>query len=78
MNSIDIGLGNFVNSDHVLAIVSPESSPVRRMVQDAKDKNTIVDATFGRRTRSVIITDSNMIILSAIQPGTVINRNREM
>lgn len=77
MNSISIGLGNFVNSDHVLAIVSPESAPVKRIVQDARDQNKIIDATFGRRTRAVIIMDTGAVTLSAIQPETIINRNKE-
>lgn len=77
MNSISIGLGNFVNSDHVLAIVSPESAPVKRIVQDARDQNKIIDATFGRRTRSVIIMDNGAVTLSAIQPETIINRSNK-
>lgn len=77
MNSISIGLGNFVNSDHVMAIVSPESAPVKRIVQDARDQNKIIDATFGRRTRAVIIMDNGAVTLSAIQPETIINRNKE-
>lgn len=77
MNSISIGLGNFVNSDHVLAIVSPESAPVKRIVQDARDQNKIIDATFGRRTRAVIIMDNGAVTLSAIQPETIINRNSQ-
>jgi regulator of extracellular matrix RemA (YlzA/DUF370 family) len=77
MNSISIGLGNFVNSDHVLAIVSPESAPVKRIVQDARDQNKIIDATFGRRTRAVIIMDTGAVTLSAIQPETIINRSNK-
>jgi regulator of extracellular matrix RemA (YlzA/DUF370 family) len=77
MNSISIGLGNFVNSDHVLAIVSPESAPVKRIVQDARDQNKIIDATFGRRTRAVIIMDNGAVTLSAIQPETIINRSNK-
>lgn len=77
MNSISIGLGNFVNSDHVLAIVSPESAPVKRIVQDARDQNKVIDATFGRRTRAVIIMDTGAVTLSAIQPETIINRSNK-
>lgn len=77
MNSISIGLGNFVNSDHVLAIVSPESAPVKRIVQDARDQNKVIDATFGRRTRAVIIMDNGAVTLSAIQPETIINRSNK-
>lgn len=77
MNSISIGLGNFVNSDHVLAIVSPESAPVKRLVQDAKDNNHIIDATYGRRTRSVVIMTNTTVVLSASQPTTIIDRNNK-
>lgn len=77
MNSISIGLGNFVNSDHVLAIVSPESAPVKRLVQDAKDNNHIIDATYGRRTRSVVIMTNATVVLSASQPATIIDRNNK-
>lgn len=77
MNSISIGLGNFVNSDHVIAIVSPESAPVKRLVQDAKDNNHIIDATYGRRTRSVVIMTNATVVLSASQPTTIIDRNNK-
>lgn len=75
MELISIGLGNFVSYDRVIAIVSPESAPVKRMIQEAKDKGTAVDATYGRRTRAVIVTDSGQIILSCIQPETIVDRN---
>lgn len=72
---INIGLGNVVATDRIVAIVSPESAPIKRLIQDAKEKNTLlVDATYGRRTRAVIIMDSGHIILSPIQPETVAHR----
>lgn len=75
MKTLSIGLGNFVQESRVIAIVSPESAPIKRMVRDAKDKGTVTDATYGRPTRSVIVMDNGSIILSAIQPETIINRN---
>lgn len=71
MQLVNIGFGNIVSSERIVAIVSPESAPIKRMVQEAKDNKTAVDATCGRRTRAVIITDSNKIILSAVQPETI-------
>ena len=70
----NIGFGNIVSAQRIVAIVSPESAPIKRMVQEAKDNKTAVDATCGRRTRAVIITDSGHIILSAVQPETVAGR----
>ena len=64
MNAINIGLGNFVSADRVVAIVSPESAPIKRMVQEAKDKGTAIDSTYGRRTRGVLIMDSGQLVLS--------------
>ena len=75
MNAINIGLGNFVSADRVIAIVSPDSAPIKRMVQESKDKGTAIDSTYGRRTRSVIILDSGQVILSAIQPTTIIAKS---
>lgn len=75
MNAISIGLGNFVAYDRVVAIVSPDSAPVKRMVSEAKDKGLAIDSTFGRRTRSVIVMDSGQIVLSSIQPQTIVDRN---
>jgi len=63
-----------VSARKLVAIVSPESAPIKRIIQDARDRGTLIDATYGRRTRAVIITDSDHIILSAIQPETVANR----
>ena len=74
MKLINIGYGNMVSAGRVVAIVSPESAPIKRMIQDARDGGTLIDATYGRRTRAVIIADSGHIILSAIQPETVSNR----
>lgn len=74
MNFINIGFGNIVSADRIITIVSPESAPVKRIVQEAKDNGTAVDATCGRRTRAVIIMDSGHVILSAIQPETVAGR----
>jgi len=71
---INIGFGNFVSAGRVVAIVSPESAPIKRIIQEARDAGTLVDATYGRRTRAVIITDTPNIILSAIQPETVAHR----
>lgn len=74
MQLINIGFGNMVSSERIIAIVSPESAPLRRIVQEAKDEKKAIDATFGRRTRSVLMMDSGHIILSAIQPETIAGR----
>lgn len=74
MRLINIGFGNMVSASRIIAIVSPESAPIKRIIQDAKDSGTLIDATYGRRTRAVIIADSGHIILSAIQPETVAGR----
>jgi len=71
---INIGFGNIVSANRVIAIVSPESAPIKRIITDARDSRQLIDATYGRRTRAVIITDSGHVILSAIQPETVANR----
>ncbi|MDD2568903.1 MAG: DUF370 domain-containing protein [Clostridia bacterium] len=71
---INIGFGNIVSANRVIAIVSPESAPIKRIIQDARDKAMLIDATYGRRTRAVIITDSGHVVLSAVQPETVANR----
>ncbi len=71
MKLINIGFGNMVSSDKVVAIVSPDSAPIKRIVQEAREKCTLIDATYGRRTRAVIITDSDHIVLSAILPETI-------
>ncbi|HIU51067.1 MAG TPA: DUF370 domain-containing protein [Candidatus Merdicola faecigallinarum] len=74
MQLVNIGFGNIVSANRIIAIVSPESAPIKRIVQEAKDKGTAVDATYGRRTRAVVIMDSGHIILSAVQPETVAGR----
>ena len=74
MKLINIGFGNVVSANRLIAIVSPESAPIKRIVQEARDKGSLIDATYGRRTRAVIIMDSDHIILSAVQPETVANR----
>ena len=74
MKLINIGFGNMVAAGRVLAIVSPDSAPVRRLMQEARDRSMLIDATCGRRTRAVIIMDTDHVILSAIQPETVAGR----
>ena len=74
MKFINIGFGNMVASDRIITIVSPDSAPVKRLIQDAKDTGRVIDVSCGRRTRSVIITDSEHVILSAIQAETIANR----
>ena len=71
---LNIGFGNMVSANRVLAIISPESAPIKRMVQDARDKGLLIDATYGRKTRAVLVMDSGQIVLSAIQPETVAHR----
>jgi len=74
MKLINIGFGNMVSSNRLVAVVSPESAPIKRIVQDAKEKGMLVDATHGRRTRAVIVTDSGHIILTYLQAETVEKR----
>ena len=74
MQLINIGFGNIVSANRIISIVSPESAPIKRLIQEAKDSKTAVDATYGRRTRAVIIMDSGHVILSAVQPETVASR----
>ena len=71
---LNIGFGNMVYANRVMAIISPESAPIKRMVQDARDKGLLIDATYGRKTRAVLVMDSGQIVLSAIQPETVAHR----
>ena len=71
---INIGFGNIVAANRIVAIVSPESAPIKRMVQEARERGMLIDATYGRRTRAVIVADSDHIILSAVQPETVAHR----
>lgn len=74
MKLLNIGFGNMVSADRLLAIVSPDSAPIKRIIQDAKDSGRLIDATYGRRTRAVLMMDSDHVILSAIQPETVAGR----
>lgn len=74
MKLINIGFGNMVSAGRIITIVSPESAPIKRIIQDARDNGVLIDATYGRRTRAVIVMDSGHVILSAIQPETVANR----
>lgn len=74
MKFINIGFGNMVASERIITIVSPDSAPIKRLVQDAKDEGRVIDVSCGRRTRAVIITDSEHVILSAIQAETIANR----
>jgi len=77
MKLINIGFGNMVSSSRLVAIVSPESAPIKRIIQEAKEQGTLIDATHGRRTRAVIITDSDHVILTYLQSETVANRINE-
>ena len=74
MKLINIGFGNCVNTDRIIAIVSPDSAPIKRIVQECKEKGTLIDASQGRRTRTVILTDSDHVILSYLQPETLTHR----
>ena len=74
MKLINFGFGNMVSASRLVAIVSPESAPIKRIMQDAKEQGTLIDATYGRRTRAVILTDSDHVILFALHPETVANR----
>jgi regulator of extracellular matrix RemA (YlzA/DUF370 family) len=76
---VNIGFGNIVSANRIVAIVSPDSAPIKRIITEARDRGVLIDATYGRRTRAVIITDSDHVVLSAVQPETVANRlNREL
>lgn len=74
MKLVNIGFGNMVSLNRMVAIVSPESAPIKRIIQDAKERGTLIDATHGRRTRAVVITDSGHIILTYLQSETLANR----
>ncbi len=74
MKLVNIGFGNMVNANKLLAIVSPESAPIKRIIQESKEKGTLIDATHGRRTRAVLITDNDHVILTYLQSETVANR----
>ncbi len=74
MKLINIGFGNMVSAMRVISIVSPESAPIKRIIQDTREKGLLIDATYGRRTRAVIIMDSEHVVLSAVAPETIANR----
>ncbi len=74
MRLINIGFGNMVNADRVISVVSPDSAPIKRIIREAEDKGNLINATYGRRTRAVIVTDSDHIVLSALQTETVAAR----
>lgn len=71
---VNIGFGNVVSANRIIAVVSPESAPIKRIIQEARESGRLIDATYGRRTRAVIVTDSDHIVLSALQPETVSHR----
>lgn len=74
MKLLSIGFGNIISADRVVAIVTPDSAPIRRIIQESKEQGMLIDATCGRRTRAVIIADSDHVILSAVQPDTIAHR----
>ena len=74
MQLINVGFGNIVVASRIVAIVSPESAPIKRIIQDAKENKGVIDATYGRKTRAVLVMDSGHIILSAVQPETIASR----
>ena len=74
MKLVNIGFGNIVSASRIVAIISPESAPIKRIIQEARENGDLIDATYGRRTRGVLIMDSGHIILSAVQPETVAGR----
>lgn len=74
MKLVNIGFGNMVCAQRVVAVVSPESAPIKRMVQEAKEKSTAIDATFGRRTKAVLVMDTGALVLSALLPETICAR----
>ena len=74
MKLINIGFGNMVSASRIITIVSPESAPIKRIIQDARDNGVLIDATYGRRTRAVLVMDNDHLVLSALQPETVAGR----
>lgn len=77
MKLINIGFGNMINSSRLVSIVGPESAPIKRVIREAEDKRMLINATYGRRTRAVIVMDSGHVVLSSLQPETVANRLSE-
>lgn len=75
---INIGFGNFISASRIIAVVGPESAPIKRLVSDARDRCLLIDATYGRKTRSVLICDSNQVVLASVQPDTISNRLNEI
>lgn len=71
MKLVNIGFGNLINPDRVLSVISPESAPVKRIIQESREKGILVDATFGRKTKAVLVMDSGHIVLTALTPDTV-------
>lgn len=77
MRLVNIGFGNMISANRLISIVSPESAPIKRVIREAEDKRMLINATYGRRTRAVIIMDSGHVVLSSLQPETVANRLNE-
>ena len=75
MKLVNIGFGNIVNADRIIAVVAPDAAPIKRIVQDAREKGALIAASCGRRTRAVIVMDSDHVILSAVQPETIAGRS---
>ena len=74
MKLVNIGFGNLINAQRVIAMVAPDSAPIKRIIQEAKDKGTLIDATFGRKTKTVLVMDSGHVVLSGIVPESVCAR----
>lgn len=74
MKLLNVGNGNVVAEDRVIAMVAPDSAPIKRIISEAKDKGTLIDATYGRKTRTVIVMDSDHVVLSGIETVTLVNR----
>ena len=77
-NFLNIGFGNFINADKIVAMITPDSAPAKRLVQKAKEESTIIDATQGRRTRAVIITEQSGVVLSSLLPDTLSGRMKDV
>lgn len=78
MKLINIGFGNLVSEDRLVAVVSPDSAPIKRMIQEARDRGVLIDATYGRRTKAVLVMDNDHLVLSAFTPETIMNRTAGM
>ena len=74
MKLLNIGFGNMVNADRIIGIVSPDSAPIKRVIQEARDRGMLIDASYGRKTKAVILMDTDHVILSAIPPETIRSR----